>query len=534
MGKQRWVRGAVLALALLLLAGCAPSTQPPQTALQTAAPTATPEREAVLTVCLGDEPDSLDPQLAGETGERALARLLYEGLTRPDNSGGWTMGAAESYVLSENGKTCTLTLRKDALWSDGVPVQAEDFVRAMERLLTPESESPYVMDVAMWVEGGEARVYGDDQAELGVRALDERTLEIRLVARCPYLEAFLALPVFAPLRDEEGTWTNGAFRVEAEEEDCLVLRRSETYWDAEAVAPDTVEVRFYGSEAEAVRALRAGELDVCLSYPDEELDELRQEGFVRESTEATTLYVDMNPKAAPFDDPLVRKAFALAVDARAVLQAAEVPGAVPADALTPPGIAEGETSFYVPGRQGFAPQEERTEEARALLAQAGYPGGEGFPEVAFLVTEQEADTGLADALCRAWEEGLGVRVHAVEGERLEVLDDRFAGKFQMARGTFFNVYGDAQALWDMENRLLQSVRESEALSAALEDVYRAGDEQERFEALHRIEEIALDEAVCIPVYFFRYVWLCQPDIAGATYVPAGDLLLQGAHREAQK
>ena len=219
----RRLAAALLSLVLFALAGCAPKALPEASAPAEAA-------GAVLTVCLGEDLGPLDPQLALDTGELALSRLLYEGLMRPDGAGGWTCGAAESYRLSEDGRTCTLTLRRDALWSDGVPVTAQDFVYAWERLLAPESASPYALDAALWIEGGEASLYGEEGAALGVRALDDKTLEVRLTARCPYLDALLALPALAPRRSEADALYNGPYGLEAAEADVLRLRRSPTYW----------------------------------------------------------------------------------------------------------------------------------------------------------------------------------------------------------------------------------------------------------------------------------------------------------------
>ena len=307
------VLGVVLALtaAMWTLAGCAPKALPEASAPPEAA-------GAALTVCLGEDLGPLDPQLALDTGELALSRLLYEGLMRPDGAGGWTCGAAESYRLSEDGRTCTLTLRRDALWSDGVPVTAQDFVYAWERLLAPESASPYALDAALWIEGGEASLYGEEGAALGVRALDDKTLEVRLTARCPYLDALLALPALAPRRSEADALYNGPYGLEAAEADVLRLRRSPTYWDRESVLPEEIAVRAYASGEEAVRALRAGELDLSLFYPAEALPALQEEGFARLSPEDCVLYLDLNAAVPPLDDPLVRQALALALDADAL------------------------------------------------------------------------------------------------------------------------------------------------------------------------------------------------------------------------
>ena len=513
----RRLAAALLSLVLFALAGCAPKALPEASAPAEAA-------GAALTVCLGEDLGPLDPQLALDTGELALSRLLYEGLMRPDGAGGWTCGAAESYRLSEDGKTCTLTLRRDALWSDGVPVTAQDFVYAWERLLAPESASPYALDAALWIEGGEASLYGEEGAALGVRALDDKTLEVRLTARCPYLDALLALPALAPRRSEADALYNGPYGLEAAEADVLRLRRSPTYWDRENVLPEEIAVRAYASGEEAVRALRAGELDLSLFYPAGALPALQEEGFARLSAEDCVLYLDLNAAAPPLDDPLVRQALALALDADALLGAADLPGARAADSLYPPGIGGAEAGAAA------VPSGGRAAQAQAALAEAGYPGGEGFPELELLALPEDVESGLAEALCTQWREVLGVRVHAAERDAAGAAQARMDGAFSLAIGSFFNAYGDAQALWDMDMRLSGLARESEALARALDDLAGARSESARRAALRRAEAAVVEEARCVPLCATQRAWLCRPEWAGVALTPAGDLLLCRARR----
>lgn len=506
--KRKIAAGLAALLLLCLLTGCAPkqAAEVPQES----APLPE-EARGDLVICLGDAPRTLDPQSAVDTGDPALMRLLYEGLTKPDPAGGWTLGAAESYALSEDKRTCTFTLRADALWSDGSAVTAEDFVYAWRLLLDPKSDSPFAMDAALWIEGGEAFLYGEPDAELGVRALDERTLEVHLTAPCPYLDALLALPALSPLREGAQNATNGPFVLAAQGEDGWTLRRSEHYRDY--AAAETLELRFY-DEAEAVRAFRAGELDICLPFPETELDALREEGDLCRSAEDTILFLDINCAQPPFDDARVRRAFALAADPVAALREADLPGWTAATGLSQDGLCRMDEDA-----------------ARQSLAEAGYPDGEGFPEATLLITE--AERGLAEALCIRWRDVLGVSVLPVMEDAEDIVQARLDGDFVLARAVYLNAYGDAQALWDLELNLAYWALEDEQAAALLAQAKGAEEEGERLDALEELERLALEEGICIPLARGGFFWLAQPDVEGAVYTPAGELLLQGAHRAAK-
>ena len=220
----------------------------------------------------------------------------------------------------------------------------------------------------------------------------------------------------------------------------------------------------------------------------------------------------------------MRQALALALDADALLGAADLPGARAADSLYPPGIGGAEAGAAAMPSGGRAAQ------ARAALAEAGYPGGEGFPELELLAQPEDVESGLAEALCTQWREVLGVRVHAAERDAADAAQARMDGAFTLAIGSFFNAYGDAQALWDMDLRLAGLSTESEALAQALDDLAGARSESARRAALRRADEVLAQEARCAPLCATQKVWLCRPEWEGVALTPAGDLLLCRARR----
>lgn len=506
-----------------------------------------PARHRALTVCLGARPASLDPQRAFEQWEtRVFARHLFEGLTRPNFDGsGWTGGVAEDYALSPDGRTATFFLRTDAVWSDGLPVVAEDFVYAWNRLFCPECDLPYVQEAAEWLSGAQERLDGAEGAALGVRAVDEKTLKVELTAPCPYLEALMALPILAPLRrdqveggglfgETEGALTtNGAYCLRAEKaEGTIALARSKTYWDRASVRAESICFSFLSQE-EAARETRAGRLAVSLVFPEGEQEALAAEGLLAEAVGTGSWYVEFNTERAPFDDPRVRQAFALALDAPAAAKAMQGKSAVAADALISPLMRDARTgeAFYAPGRYALVPEGERGEAARRALRQAGYPDGAGLGSVEFLVDQSDEESGLARALCEQWRAALGVEVRLVVADRLETVRRRWEGEFQMARATFANALGDPLYTLDAEITMAAYEEASEEYAALASRARSARDAQARREALMGAERFLMENAVYAPVLFYGQRWIQAPGLRGAAFAPGGEMLLFGARWE---
>lgn len=506
-----------LAVAALLLTACAsfraPAVQP-----------------AVLNVCLVDEAGTLHPQKDQTTGGMALTGLLYEGLMRPNPDGGWTYGVADSYMVSEDGCTYVYRLRADAVWSDGTSVVAQDFVYAWDQLLRDLDAGDHAADFAQWIAGGWERLQGQEDAEIGVRAVNDKTLEVELVASCPYMDALMARVMLAPLRKGQENLTNGAYRMAEQQgkEGVLRLVRSEDYWNRAHVLPDEIRVHYYAAPQDAARAMRAGEVDFSLILPVEEKEALEQEGFYAEASQAGTWYLDLCSSQPPFDDERVRKAFALAIDPQQALDGLKTGGMASADALVPPGVGDFSGSFYEPGR---FEEESRQQQARSALAAAGYPGGEGFPQVELLATPEDLESGLIDALCAQWKDVLGVQVKPVSCCLSQILQRRLEGDYQMARATFFNEYGDAQAMMEGASLFFRYGEENPTFAAVLAKAAQERDEARRSELLHSAEEMLMESGAYAPVYFYRLPYLIRPEVEGLCITPAGEVLLTGAHKE---
>ena len=246
----------------------------------------------VLTMAMGLNPNLDIHWNAGSTGAQ-LIQLMYEGLYRTTPTG-FELAGAESVETSEDGLTWTFKLRQDAVWNDGKPVTAADYVYSMQRLVNPEVGTTYMKDYGQFLKNGLAIANGEMEVEeLGVKAIDDYTLEIQLENVCSYFDALLCYSTFYPLRsdvvveDGTGNWaweversiTNGPMKMTAcDEEQEIVLERSETYYGAADVELDKLVVKMVDDANTTLSMLKTGDIDLALTYPSEETESLISEG----------------------------------------------------------------------------------------------------------------------------------------------------------------------------------------------------------------------------------------------------------------
>ena len=329
--------------------------------------------------------DTLDPHKSSAQWENILIGDMFIGLTTDGPDAQPQPGMAESYEVSDNGLVWTFTLG-DYYWSDGAPVVAEDFVYAMRRIQAPETASQYAS--LLWLVKNAEKVNSEKlpPEELGVRAIDSKTLEITLEYPAPYLPGLLShyttFPVPKHVIDQYGdAWiqpdnivVNGPYKlVYWRTGDQLVTEKNPTGFGADEICFDRV-VYFELEDAVAVEnKIAAGELDINNAFEGSRTAELEEKlpGWPRTTPSLLTTYWSMNSSRAPFDDVRVRKALAMSIDREFIVQNILTPGFVPAYAFVPPGV-----SNYNARRPEMSwkdtPREERLEQARALLEEAGF------------------------------------------------------------------------------------------------------------------------------------------------------------------
>jgi len=565
--------GALLLAALLALAACADS--PPADNAVTAPPDE--GGPAALSVAVTDAQDTLDPARVTAQGGETVIYHLFENLMRWEDGGdGWAVlapGQAESYTLETDyagNATYTFTLREGILWSDGKPVTADDFVTAWQRLADPANDMPHRELLACVSGYGQVQETGDVSL-LAVSAPDERTFVAVLDgSHAHFLEEVCAgactMPVRSDLAASDGwgkaaaaTVTNGAYTASHLSRNLVTLERSETYYDA--AGPDVIQFVTRTIPSLDYQKLLDGELALVTNLPEEPLQALAESGLWTPEPVTAVYGVLLNTRQPPFDDPNVRLAFRLAIDSQALPEAMGDLTIRPAPGVVPYGVTDyGERilpsqpepdpvlpdpnaapapeepaatcwDFRTHSREKVTVHEEQNYEsdcarAKALLAQAGYAGGGGFPIVEYLYVDSEWNAKLAAVLRGMWQEKLGVtvttrgvsqeeydalvRLQAVSDEALE--DGAVArqvgdlpeatGEFTMAAQLFTVPYSDAGVLlerWYSKDGENASGYASEAFDILLDAARAAVSPDARDAYLHDAEAILLDEVPVIPV-----------------------------------
>lgn len=414
-------------------------------------------KRADLVFINGAEPESLDPAVITGQPEGRIVNALFEGLTTFDATARPGPGMAESWTISDDKKVYTFTLRADAKWSDGNPLTAHDFVASWKRTLRPETAASYnyqlfpVKSAAAFADGKITNF-----AEVGVKALDDRTLEVTLENPTPYFLDLCATPPLAPvptatIERHGDNWikpgrivTNGSYLLEAWRiNDRIRLRKNPLYWNAKNVALETVEVLPISKANVAFNFYESGLADLTMDKglaPPALLDEIRKRADFHAAPFLGIYFLRFNCAKPPFDDPRVRAAFSLAIKKDTLTEKITRAGELPATSFVPPGI------------EGYVPPEALTfdpEKARQLLAGAGFPGGKGFPFTTYLYSEGELNEAIAVELQSMWREHLGVEINLARQEWKVYLNSLSSLDFGIARSSWVGDYPDPNTFLDL-------------------------------------------------------------------------------------
>ena len=508
--------------------------------------------EAVQTinVCIGSQPETLDPQKNSASDGSNYIKHLFEGLMKYGwNGEGIVLGAAESYEVSDDALVYTFHIRPDAKWSDGQDLTAEDFVYSMKRLVDPDTAAPYAGDMGKYILNGLDISTGEKSVdELGVKAIDEKTIEITLVQPCAWFLEIMAFPTYYPVRKDVveangDAWTtspetligNGPYTLESytmDEE--IVMVPNENYYDVDKLVAKRICFKLITDPNAKLAAMRAGELDWCDDYPTEELVSVQAEGLFHSEAQLGTYYVNINNKVAPFDDVRVRKAFQLAIDPYYLAEQVTQGTYLPATDFVGGGFTQDDGSDFgdyetVIDRSDY---EANIKKAQELLAEAGYPGGEGFPTVEYCTNVSGVHLPTAEALTYMWKENLGVNVEIAQMEWNVFLAARRNGEHTLARDGWVADYGDPSNLLDLftsysgNNSTFYANPEFDKL---MEQAAATTDLAEHFALMHQAEALAVgEEACCIPVYYYATTWICVPEISGVTTYATGEKLFMNA------
>jgi oligopeptide transport system substrate-binding protein len=527
INKSRWVLALVCLLitALFLLGGCAgqkPSEQ------DQGKEDVTPQ-EAVLIYNLSAEPETLDVAMATGKLEATVQMAMFEGLTRLDENSQPVPAMAESWVISDDGLVYTFHLR-EAKWTNGDPVTAHDFEYAWKRLLAPETGAGYAYQ-CFYVKNGEKYNAGEVSAdEVGVKALDDYTLEVILEAPTPYFLSLTAFPNLYPVNravvEANPDWhakvetlvSNGPFKIEKwEHHQKIELVKNPDYWDAEAIKLDRIIMTMVESATTELSMFEAGQIDIAESPPLEEIGRLLEEGIATIYPELATYYYLFNVEKKPFDDPRVRKAFAMSIDRQALIDNVTQARQKPAYAVVPYGLPD-----VMPGddfrEKGGDCFQEDIAKAKELLAEAGYPDGKGLPEIKVLINTHEAHQKIAEALMEMWKQNLGISNISLANQEWGIyLNSMQSGDFQLTRAGWSGDYTDAMSfldMWTTGNGNNLTNWGNPEYDRLIKEAKSNSDPAVRIKAMHEAERILMEDMPVIPIYFYTNVNMYKPWIKG--------------------
>ena len=479
----------------------------------------------------GAEPGSLDPHRTQGVPGSNIGRDLFEGLMSEAPDGTVIAGAAESWEISDDGKTYRFSLRPEARWSNGDPVTADDFVYSLRRSLDPATLSNYTF-ILNPILNAEAAAAGQlPTTDVGVRALDTYTLEIQLENTTPYFLGLLthsaSYPVHPPSAEAHGNQyarpgnlvSNGAYRLEEwVVQSHVKLVRNENYWDN---ANTTInEVWYYPTEDQTAELsrFRAGELDLSNAIPKRQVDWIR-ENLPDELVISPYLgayYFGFNVTRPPFQNsPELRRALALAVDREIIAGQVTNAGEVPAYGWVPP--VQNYTGQQMP--EAAWTQQERVQEARRLYALAGY-SEENPLRTRILYNTQEDHKRIAVAIASMWKQTLGVEVEILNQEWKVFLDTRQQMiETEIYRSGWIGDYNDAYTfaeLFASGSGLNHTGYASPDYDRLLREASAEGDMKRRAELLQQAERVLLEDLPIMPLYFYVTARMVRPWVGGFT------------------
>ena len=498
--------------------------------------------EKILKVQVGPDPETVDPALNSAVDGGNMILHAFEGLLTLDENGQLKEGQAESWETSEDGLTWTFHLRDGLKWSDGTDLTAEDFVYSWQRVCDPNVAAPYAETVLGMVKGYDEAVAGDI-TKLDVQAPDEKTVVVNLAHPCSYfgeLAAFATLnPVQQATVEANGdAWatsadtyiSNGPFMMtEWVPGSHITFSKNPNYWNAEAIKLDKLEFELIEDSNAAYSAYTSGEVDMIKDVPTEEIPSLQGTEEFHVDPIIGTYYVSLNLQKEYFQDARVRKALSLAIDRNYVANTLMQGTYSPASAIVGPGWLDTDGSSFAENANGGTPYidndnfDANLEEAKKLLEEAGYPNGEGFPQIEYTTNDAGYHKVVAEYLQQAWAAiGIDLKVNIVEWASFTPM--RRNGEFDVARNGWVGDYTDPSNILELfctTNGNNDGKYTNADFDAAIEDSRVTTDATTRSADLHKAEDALMNDAGCIPIAYYNDFWLQSSKITGSWHSANG-------------
>ncbi|NOU57436.1 peptide ABC transporter substrate-binding protein [Brevibacillus borstelensis] len=480
----------------------------------------------VLRLNFKSEPPTANPALAEDSTSGALLRATFDGLTRIGEDGKPHESVAEKIEISEDRLTYTFHLR-DSKWSNGDPVTAHDFEYAWKHALEPSVAANYAYQL-YYIKNAQA--FNNNKAkadEVGVKALDDKTLEVKLENPTPFfleLTAFYTYyPVNKKVAEADPKWAteakthvgNGPFKMETwEHKSKLVLVKNENYWDKDAVKLDKIDFSMVEDENTELSMFDNGDLDWAgaplSALPTDAIPALKESGKMQVHAIAGTYLYKFNTEQAPFNNAKIRKAFAYAIDRQSIVDNVTQANQQPAMGLVPPTMAVASEPYF---------KDNDIETAKKLLEEGMKEEGlTKLPTITLSYNTSEGHKKIAEAVQDQWKKAFGIDVKLENKEWKVYLDDLHQGKFMIGRSSWSGDFNDPINFLELfkfknggnndtkwENPKFQELLNQSALEK---------DEAKRKQILADAEKIFMDEMPAAPIYYYTHSYVKNDKVKG--------------------
>lgn len=483
----------------------------------------------------GAEPQDLDPQVVTVLTDQNIMMALFEGLTALDERTTEPVPAsAERWEVSADGLEWTFHLRNGLKWSNGEALPAADFIASWRRALDPKlaTENGWYFYA---VRNAEAFNSGKetDFSKVGLSAPDDRTIVIRLERPTPYLPALVSLPAWFPINprvvakfdgmERRGTaWTrtgnhvgNGPFMLaEWTPNARIVAVKNPFHWEAAKTRLQRIEFLPLDNPGTEERDFRAGQLHVTYLLPIDKIAAWRERNpeQLRLDPQAQINFLRFNVTRTPLDDVRIRRALSLAIDREALVRSVLQASRLPAQAITPPGT--GGYTARAAVKTDFAA-------ARLLLAEAGFPGGKGLPELEMQCRNDDINPRLAEAMQAIWLRELGVKVTLAPIEQKTWIQNQQTLSYSISLAAWTADFPDPVTflgLFTSDSAYNWTGWKNPDYDAAMDRAAHTLDPAQRYGIFQDAEKLLLDNSPVSPVYIGAQTYLLSPMVKG--WVPA--------------
>lgn len=548
MGRKKLLKIALIVSSLSLvvssLAGCGDSeANKPKT-----------QREQTIVYNLAVDPKSIDPAKNNAVDGATVLSNAFEGLMRIDNNDKIVNGVAEKYEMSKDGLSYTFTLRKDAKWSDGKAVTAQDFEYAWKRALKKETAAEYAYQLYYIKNGQKYNKSQVTEDQVGVKAENDTTLKVTLESPTSYFLDLMAFPTYFPVRKDvvekaPDTWAttpetyicNGPFKMsEWKAKDSLTFVKNENYWDAKSVKLNKVVYKMIVDANTYLSAFKTGDLDFIETPPNQETPQLLKDKIAEIAPNLGTYFyvINMTDKAKQLDpeaakalqDVKVRKALTNAIDRKVLVESVTKGGQTPAKSFVPKGIPDANGKAFAE-KEYFKPTGD-IELAKKLLAEAGYPDGKNFPKITFVYNDNELHQKVAQAVQDMWKKNLNINIELKKEEWKVFQVTRTDKNYLMARHGWLGDYVDPMTFLDIfetESGNNDAGYSNKEYDKYIELAKKEVDPTKRSEYLHKAEDILMEDMPIIPMYYYTNVLCIKDYVKNVHKSPLGFVFFRDAY-----